>query len=226
MVKDEEELHRLQRAFREVLDAYARPGTVHRIEAMPENAARPAEMDGCLETAVRLLVDQAVTFCVADAAPEAAAAYIADETHARRRAASDADYLVVLPRGAAEDEERAVREARPGTPVSPETGATVVVGCSRLAAWPAQGEAGFAGSLHVVEVRGPGVRDANRFLVDRADWVAARAGRRDEFPCGVEIMLVDGEGRMVAVPRSAAVTVVPKPAPVPVPEQASAQEVC
>ena len=84
MVKDEEELHRLQRAFREVLGAYARPGTVHRVEATPQDAARPAEVGGHLETVARMLVDQAVTFCVVDGAPEAAASYLADETHARR----------------------------------------------------------------------------------------------------------------------------------------------
>ena len=61
----------------------------------------------------------------------------------------------------------------------------------------------------MVEVRGPGVRDVNRFFVDREDWAAARAARRDEFPCGIEIELVDGAGRVVAVPRSSAVTVAP-----------------
>lgn len=208
MVKDEEELHRLQRAFREVLGAYARPGTVHRVEATPQDAARPAEVGGHLETVARMLVNQAVTFCVVDGAPEAAASYLADETHARRRGVSDADYVIVLPRADADDVARAVREARPGTLVSPETGATVLVGCSRLAAWPApDGKDDLGADLRMVEVRGPGVRDVNRFFVDREDWAAARAARRDEFPCGIEIVLVDGAGRVVAVPRSSAVTV-------------------
>ncbi len=222
MVKDEEELHRLQRAFREVLDAFARPGTVHRIEAMPESDVRPAEMERHLETVARMLVDQAVTFCVVDAAPEAVAAYLADETHARQRGASDADFVIVLPRADGDQAARAVREARPGTPVSPETGATVLMGCSRLAAWPVPGsqggQGGFADDLCMVELRGPGVRDANRFLVDRVSWIAARAARCDEFPCGIEIVLVDGEGRVVAVPRSSSVAEAATPA--------SIREVC
>ena len=62
--------------------------------------------------------------------------------------------------------------------------------------------------LHVFEVSGPGVADVNRFAVDRSAWAEARAARGDEFPCGIEILLVDAEGRAVAVPRSARVRAV------------------
>ncbi|MFR3092372.1 MAG: phosphonate C-P lyase system protein PhnH, partial [Eggerthella lenta] len=50
--------------------------------------------------------------------------------------------------------------------------------------------------------RGTAARGANRFAVDRVDWLRARDARGDEFPCGIEIVLVDPEGRIVAVPRS------------------------
>lgn len=64
----------------------------------------------------------------------------------------------------------------------------------------------------MVEVRGPGVADVNRFAVDRVDWARARDARRDEFPCGIEIVLVDPAGRVVAVPRSSRVTCPSAPA--------------
>ena len=100
-----------------------------------------------------------------------------------------------------------------GTLVSPEKGATVLVGCARLAsADEAAGECGGEPALHVVEVRGPGVADVNRFAVDRVDWARARDARRDEFPCGIEIVLVDPAGRVVAVPRSSRVTCPSAPA--------------
>ena len=56
--------------------------------------------------------------------------------------------------------------------------------------------------MHVVALQGPGVERENRFAVDRVDWLRARDARGDEFPCGIEIVLVDPEGRIVAVPRS------------------------
>ena len=121
--------------------------------------------------------------------------------------------MVVPARADAQTAEEAVAQACRGTLVSPEKGATVLVGCARLApADEAAGECGDEPALHVVEVRGPGVADVNRFAVDRVDWARARDARRDEFPCGIEIVLVDPAGRVVAVPRSSRVTCPSTPA--------------
>ena len=64
-----------------------------------------------------------------------------------------------------------------------------------------------------VALRGPGVERENRFAVDRVDWLHARAERGDEFPCGIEIVLVDPEGRVVAIPRSSSAALVGDPSP-------------
>ena len=45
MIREDVELHRAQRAFRSVLGAFARPGTVQSIELAPGNPARPAALD-------------------------------------------------------------------------------------------------------------------------------------------------------------------------------------
>ena len=65
-IREDADLHRAQRAFRCVLDAFAHPGTVHQLVPAPENPASPVALDASLELVVRLFVDQAVTFCVAD----------------------------------------------------------------------------------------------------------------------------------------------------------------
>ncbi|MCB7036455.1 phosphonate C-P lyase system protein PhnH [Eggerthella sinensis] len=204
MMKDGAELHRAQRAFRSVLDAFAHPGTVHEVEPAPENPARPIALDAALDLVTRLFVDQAVTFGVADSEADAAAAYLTSETHARRVALRDADFIVVPARADAQTAYEAVAEACRGTLVSPEKGATVLVGCARLAGVPADASAAEPAepAVHVVALSGPGVADVNRFAVDRIDWLNARAARGDEFPCGIEIVLVDADGRVVAVPRS------------------------
>ncbi len=213
MIREDAGLHRAQRAFRSVLDAFARPGTVHVVEPAANSPARPVALGASLEAVVRLFVDQAVTFCVADAESDATAAYLTGETHARRFPVREADFVVVPARADAQTAEEAVAQACRGTLVSPEKGATVLVGCARLAsADEAAGECGGEPALHVVEVRGPGVADVNRFAVDRVDWARARDARRDEFPCGIEIVLVDPAGRVVAVPRSSRVTCPSAPA--------------
>ena len=73
-IREDADLHRAQRAFRCVLDAFAHPGTVHRLAPAPENPASPVALDASLELVVRLFVDQAVTFCVADSESDAVAA--------------------------------------------------------------------------------------------------------------------------------------------------------
>lgn len=205
MITENAELHRAQRAFRSVLDAFAHPGALCTIERAADNPVRPAALDGALESVVRLFVDQAVTFSVVDAEPDATAAYLTGETHAMRFPVREADFVVVPARADVQLVAEAVLEACRGTLVAPEKGATVLMGCARLAT-PEQAAAGGEPALHVVEVRGPGVADVNRFAVDRVEWARARAARHDEFPCGVEIVLVDGEGNLVAVPRSSQVT--------------------
>ena len=185
-IREDADLHRAQRAFRCVLDAFAHPGTVHQLVPAPENPASPVALDASLELVVRLFVDQAVTFCVADSESDAVAAYLTSETHARRVSLRDADFVVVPARADAQTVYEAVAEACRGTLVSPEKGATGLVGCARLADAPESGEVSQP-AVHVVALQGPGVERENRFAVDRVDWLRARDARGDEFPCGIEI---------------------------------------
>ena len=119
-IREDADLHRAQRAFRCVLDAFAHPGTVHQLVPAPENPASPVALDASLELVVRLFVDQAVTFCVADSESDAVAAYLTSETHARRVSLRDADFVVVPARADAQTVYVAVAEACRGTLVSPE----------------------------------------------------------------------------------------------------------
>ena len=153
MIREDAELHRAQRAFRSVLDAFARPGTVQSIELAPGNPARPAALDAALEAATRLFVDQAVTFCVADSETDATTAYLTSETHARRAPLRDADFVVVPARADAQTAREAGAEACRGTLTSPEKGATVLMGCARLAEVPEDGQVAEP-AVHVVALRG------------------------------------------------------------------------
>lgn len=192
-------LHIMQQVFRHVLDAFAHPGTVQRLPAELPRDGGSLEFDAPLETLVRLFVDQAVSFCVEGADSDAAERFLVSETHAARVPCREADFVIVPARADAQTVRNAVLEASRGVLASPEKGATVLMGCACI---EAAGQT-VGVPLHAVEVHGPGVADVNRFGIDRIVWADARADRADEYPCGIEIVLVDEEGDLVAIPRSA-----------------------
>ena len=206
MIADNADLHRAQRSFRQVLDAFARPGSVRAVEPDADDGVRPASLDGALCALARLFVDQAVTFAVADAESDTAARYLASETHARRASVDEADFVIVPGRADARVVSESIAHAKPGTPASPELGATVLLGCTHVAPALAADAALEAGRV-LVPVTCPGVKDANRVVVDRDSWFAARQEHCDEFPCGIDIALVDPAGNTVAIPRTSAVAI-------------------
>lgn len=82
MIANNIETHVAQRAFRQVLEVFARPGTVGQVDAFPKSG-ETAPVPGCFETAVRLFVDQAVTFCSAGPASQDVARWLTVQTHAK-----------------------------------------------------------------------------------------------------------------------------------------------
>lgn len=49
---------------------------------------------------------------------------------------------------------------------------------------------------------GPGVDGEETFMASDIAWALARAARADEYPCGIDVYLVDAKGRVVVVPRT------------------------
>ena len=201
------ETHRVQRSFRAVMDAMARPG---RPETMPLATGRQTRYPGIgkpLATLIDMLVDQATTFSLAQGCDDALARAIASETHAKSVLPDAASFVIVPERADAPCIEMAIAHATAGSRAAPEQGATVLVGCSRIAGQDERpGSVDDDRPLHWVSIEGPGVRDAHVFGVDRIDWAWARNRREDEFPCGIDIVLVDGRGVVVAIPRTSFVS--------------------
>ena len=202
----------LQAAFRALLDAMARPGELALLPQPPERvraeAARIGIDAGSLVLA-DVLLDAATSFAVAGPRAQELERAIAGRTHATVRPADQAAFLLVGTDARGDEAARAVRAATPGTLVSPHLGATVVVACATLLGLDATGSrtGSASGSLacETFALSGPGVDGTSELTLDRADVVEARIGRADEFPCGIDLVLVDGAGHVAAIPRSSKV---------------------
>lgn len=206
MSSSRSEILRMQRAFRAVLNAMARPGIVTGMPLPPTETVRYPGVSASLATLIDMFVDQATTFSLVPGfdgfdTERALSTAIAAETHARIESADAAAFIVVPRAMCGERIEEAVAAACGGSFESPEAGATVLVECGVVATGGEDSPA-----VQWVSIEGPGVKDSHVFGTDCVDWIWARNRRSDEFPCGIDIILTDGCGRVAAVPRTSFVS--------------------
>lgn len=185
-----------QQAFRQTLDAWARPGLIRTVPDFPR-----ASLDNpALETLVMMLIDRVCTFvalAAGDDSRDAFATRITLLTHAEAVPAQEAGFALITADAPLDGQIQLIGELSGGTPFSPEKGATAIVECRCLAQIPQEG------APLAFSVEGPGVRTTNIFYVSDDAWFVGRSRRIDEFPCGIDLILVDTSGRAVALPRTA-----------------------
>lgn len=211
--KADELAFRLQRAFRALLDAMARPGELAELGPVAADAAAEAARMGLMPQTVALLdvlLDGQTSFCIAGDGSGSATREVSLRTHAHARMATDAAFCVVPRTATGSEASFAIASLSGGTLVSPHLGATVIAECGALIGADRDGRrtgsASGAAPRDAWRLEGPGIDGASRLECDRADVLGALAERTDEFPCGVDLVLVDGAGHLACVPRSSRVT--------------------
>jgi alpha-D-ribose 1-methylphosphonate 5-triphosphate synthase subunit PhnH len=175
-----------QATFRAVLDAMARPGTIHTIEA----AAAPSPLSGSAAAVALTLCDHDTAIWL-DATLRASAPAI---EWLRFHCGSP---VVDKPRDATFAFMSAALGLSPladfniGTPDYPDRSTTLVVQVASLR---------LGRSLTLT---GPGIPDRRPFHVDPLpkDFSSQLAANRAHFPCGVDLLLV-ADGELAGLPRS------------------------
>ena len=188
----------------------ARPGEVCRLSITDAYGAE-AERCGLFPATLMLadmLLDSGTTFCMATTGFVRAARQIESRTHVTPAAPSEAACVIVPEAFRDEGAASAIAALTAGTLEQPHRGATAIVECSVLLGLDAQGlrvgSASHACDKSSWELTGPGVDGTSHFSCDRGDVLRSRIARLDEFPCGIDLMFVDGFGHIVSVPRSSA----------------------
>ena len=182
-------VHDIQRTFRMVMDATARPGTV--VDLKPE-AAR-IDLEGGVNLGLLLLglmlLDAEATFHCWPERDDETEELLSQLTYARAGRPEKADFLFVA--GACTSVEDAFRRARLGTLIDPHLGATIVM------------EAAAVESGGPLVLTGPGIDGTARIRVARSpEWIGLRAELNREFPLGVDLFMVDAGCRLVSLPRT------------------------
>lgn len=199
----------LQAAFRALLDALARPGEVCELPQADATAAADAAEAGLFPATVAIadvLLDAATKQAVAGPRADDAARTVSRRTHAPVAPLDSAPYVLLPLDVPAEEAAGAVRALTPGTLLDPHLGATCVVECASLVGTDRDG--GRVGSVSGASetaswrLTGPGIKDEALLECDRPEVLLARIERRDEFPCGIDLVLVDRAGHVAALPRT------------------------
>jgi alpha-D-ribose 1-methylphosphonate 5-triphosphate synthase subunit PhnH len=187
-----------QMTFRVLLDAMARPGTVRQLPV----AARGAPVNPWLAAVLVTLLDHEVTLAVEPfAGSDALERFVRQRTSAGPAPAERADFVVA-----------SCEALDPGLPLRldqgslafPNDSATLVVLVPTLDQSEATG-------LRLA-LAGPGVPAGHELRVGGlpAPFFEAR-DLATEYPCGIDLILVDPAGRVAAIPRSTAIEVAERP---------------
>ena len=207
MISNNRETQLLQRAFRTMMNALARPGLLGDIEPLVRtNEVEEVPLPPCFEMTVRTLVDQAVSFAVSGSKEQQATRWVSLQTHSHPTTLEKANFVLVPDVANSALCRDGILRAFEGTLVEPELGATILLACGAIAGNRIPGDelgpVEPGDKTYRFEVKGPGVQETHVFYADRIDWYEARNERADEYPCGIDIFLVDEEGHIVGIPRT------------------------
>jgi alpha-D-ribose 1-methylphosphonate 5-triphosphate synthase subunit PhnH len=177
-----------QQTFRTLLNAMARPGTIHTLTV---NSGETPEQAICFA-----LMDFEVAYAVAapgDGVDELTR-WIAIHTACQPAPIADAAFVIAY--GALPTDAWAA--IRRGTLAFPDTGATIIY------CLPAIGETEAVGRATRVTLTGPGIETAQTLTVTGlpASEFAALTHANREYPMGVDVILVDPAGHVACIPRS------------------------
>lgn len=201
-----QELHSVQRAFRAVMDAMARPGKIFKLGRANESTSSLPGLNPGQTLGIKMFVDQSVRFNVLGGASDELVRAIQESTRATPATLQQADFIIVPSTTEASMLDEAFAQASGGTLLSPEKGAVFLIGCEQLSVSSETSKKENNSALCWVSVEGPGIKKAHTFGTSQSDWIWPRNRRADEFPCGVEIILFDTRAQVVAIPRTSFVS--------------------
>lgn len=194
-------VHDLQKAYRAVLASAAEPGSIADLKPLLEKLDLDCPANKVFLLLSLILLDADASFSVRPDPKGDVAGFIAGLTYARIAEPGSASF-VFIPLGGGDGVEsvaETILGADRGTLVDPHRGATVVIETKSLLG---------AGPTTSWLLSGPGIEATAELRLPSDDGgrlhaaMEARAEACGEFPMGIDMALVDGEGRLAFLPRS------------------------
>lgn len=179
-------IHDGQKAFREVLNAMANPGTVKSIAAQSkkfEEVYAPLTVLGCM-----ILDNEEIMYVEKN--PKLAAK-LHDLTLCRQGELEQADYIFLSSQMNYGSMEEIMRNAKKGTYQDPQNSATMIILCDEM-----------KGNVEM-NLKGPGIKGTKTVCVQQyiKTILMIRQSLQTEYPLGIDLLFVTPEGELMGIPR-------------------------
>jgi alpha-D-ribose 1-methylphosphonate 5-triphosphate synthase subunit PhnH len=182
-----------------LLDALANPGTVRPGIVHPRLDTESVPVNPWLTSVLLTLLDHEVSLHVA---PGPGAVALSDFMVRRARTTlTDAGSATFVAAQATSLEHDLPEQLRRGTLEYPDDGATLLVDVRSL-------DQGVTGDLEL-SLTGPGIRTVQRLRLSGigSRFFHSRNRANAHYPMGIDIVLIDGIGRVVGLPRTTELTI-------------------
>lgn len=176
-----------QQVFRVIMDSMARPGKINRIPISAK--ATPEGLSPCVAAICMTLLDSETGFY---AGKEAWQEYLRVNTGSVMKPAAEADFVIIDGRETGFDPVC----LRRGTLLFPDLGATLIISVEDIET--------PAGEGLNIRMTGPGIPDFRVIRVKGLDpfYLKKIASLNEEYPLGVDTIMVDQSGSLVCMSRS------------------------
>ncbi|WP_077210930.1 phosphonate C-P lyase system protein PhnH [Bacillus dakarensis] len=184
-------VHDLQTVYRKLVDSTSRPGFISDLVPEADKLDDTVDFSESILLLALTLLDPEVSFKVYSKESHMVSEKISTLTYAKKKDADEADYIFVLKDAEEGSLVEAIQQGKPGTLKDPHVSATIITEVDRLSD---DGE---------LLLTGPGIQKSNTVAVGESDsWVEARQFKNTEYPMGIDLLFVDKQHQLLALPRT------------------------
>ncbi|MEK5036997.1 phosphonate C-P lyase system protein PhnH [Sporosarcina sp. FSL K6-3457] len=184
-------VHNTQEVFRTILHCMSRPGTIKNIDGI---GSRMEQLEKCHHAtflSVMTLLDAEVSFHIIGGNAAVLEELFTAYTLSTATDLGQADYIFILQDAQPQMIHEVFRRAKKGTLMNPQQSATIIMETKKLSNDP------------LLTIRGPGIETMENVHIAESElWRFERAEANQEYPLGVDMILIDCQSNMMCLPRT------------------------
>ncbi|NHN34167.1 phosphonate C-P lyase system protein PhnH [Paenibacillus agricola] len=190
-------VHDTQFIYRQLLDAFARPGQISSIALNSTKLSSLSPLQAMVTCFAMTLFDGEVSISIEMEDKQELEAYVRQQTFSRIGPASEADYVIAKGSMGEDQIYDLLSKLKNGTLIRPEDGATVFIHVDGMDA-----NKGTEGNCWTLT--GPGIQDVGTLCVQGLPkaWIDERTKLNAEYPLGIDMVLFTESGQLTALPRT------------------------